>query len=98
MTSWNDKKCYIHKRAMDVFVYIQRIQYKDENRIKCKAIWFNLGYTGNPWALKQGSLEIPKAEWENYIEFDPIKEWASIRDKLDRANLGQDSDCTLEIE
>ena len=40
-----------HRRMVDVFVDIIKIQYVGEKYTKLKVIWMNRGYTGKPWML-----------------------------------------------
>jgi len=82
MANWHRNGSYFHRKGRDVFIRIKQIYHIDEKVMKCKAVWVNLGYVGKPWIIEQKSLEIPREQWDNYIEFDPETEWETIRSKL----------------
>lgn len=75
---------YMHKNAVDVFIEVVKVQYRDAKRFKIKAIVWNLGYTGNPWILLPSfqKYEIKIEDAKNWIKFDPLNEYKTIRDRL----------------
>jgi len=42
---------WVHERFMDCFIEITKISYQDDKRIKCKALWWNLGFVGQPYQI-----------------------------------------------
>ena len=42
---------WMHKHAMDVFIEVVRLQYRDMKRTRLKIRWWNLGYVGNPYCI-----------------------------------------------
>lgn len=61
---------WMHENGMDCCIEVLRIQYSDQKRVKVKARWWNLGYTGNPWLIdpKIETIELKRADlpkWHN---------------------------------
>ena len=42
---------WMHEDAMDVCIEVKRIQYSNTNKLVLKILWWNLGYSGNPFLL-----------------------------------------------
>ncbi len=64
----------MHKDAMDCFIELFKIQYEDSKRIKGRASWFNLGFTGNPWVIRLNDpIEIRQEHAEHWIPINPLK-------------------------
>lgn len=56
-----------HENCIDVFIEVIKVQYVDSKRAKLRVIWWNLGYTGNPWTLTQAeSLEIQAKDFPKW--------------------------------
>ena len=66
---------YIHKRSLDCFILVTKVQYRDEKRIKIKCNWFTMGFTGNSWCVQYGSkAEIPLENLKDWDYFNPTSE------------------------
>lgn len=52
---------YMHENCMDVCLQIIKVPYRDDKRVKVKAVWVNLGYTGNPYTILKEDLK----HWKN---------------------------------
>lgn len=63
---------YMHKDEMDCFIEILRSQYQDSKRFKGRARWWNLGFTGNPWVIRENDpIEIRVKDIKNWIPINP---------------------------
>lgn len=81
-------KYYMHKAAKDVFIEILRVMGPSDNSLSVLVQWWNLGFTGNPWMLPnrtggplQQVISIKNDQINNWVEFEPTKDWRDIRAK-----------------
>lgn len=67
---------YMHENAMDVCIEVVATQYKDDQKIKMKVFWWNLGYVGEPYRL------FPTAE-KLIVRTEDWPKWKNITDRID---------------
>lgn len=55
---------WMHENGMDVCIEVKRVQYSDSKRLKLKVLWWNLGYSGNPFLIyyNEQKVEILKKD------------------------------------
>ncbi len=65
-----------HPRFMDIYMEIVKVVYRDEKRVKAKVLWWNKGYTGNPWLLfdRPTVEEFPIEKWNEFIPYSSPSE------------------------
>lgn len=66
---------YMHENCMDVCLQIIKVPYRDDKRVKVKAVWVNLGYTGNPYVIH------PQPSSYTILKED-LKHWKNITSKI----------------
>ncbi len=64
---------YKHKESMDCFIEILRVQYQDSKRVRARVRWWCLGFTGNPWPIRENDpIVIDASQFNNWIRFDGV--------------------------
>jgi hypothetical protein len=69
------KGYYMHKDCADVFIQVVKMAYRGPRYSKIKVIWWNLGYTGNPWMVPSRAMSgIETIKINN----DKLKDWVQL--------------------
>lgn len=63
---------YMHKRAMDVCIFVERSYRISDNRFSVRASFWNLGYSGVPWL----------SDVERRYDIADSNDWVNITDKF----------------
>ena len=65
---------YMHKNGMDVCLHVLSRVYTGTTKLKFKARWVNLGYTGSPWTVWPACrIEIQKRA---------VNDWKDVTSKI----------------
>lgn len=62
----------VHESFMDVFIEVQRVIYR-KGYTELHITWWNLGFTGTPWEIDRGRIEIQDKNLDEWKYFDPDK-------------------------
>lgn len=82
---------YIHENAMDTYMEVIKVQYRDHKRTKMRVVWWNMGFTNQPWKITQShSLEISRKLSNGWRHFDPDTEIDVFRKKQQEKQLFND--------
>lgn len=65
---------FMHSNALDVCIYVLKIQFNGPDYVKMKVDYYNLGYSGNPWIIeRKNNFIVEKEQYSNWIRIPQEK-------------------------